>query len=156
MRGRADFSVVAPSSQAPLRRRRARVVELATLALIVLPAIGLVDLTKAAMGVALALLALRVVTPGEARRSINLDIIAMIAFSLGLGARPRRAGWPSRPPTAWRTVDAGRHRAGCGHRRGHPDRHRAAVEQHGCRRDVPGGVATGRAGVEAGHWPSSS
>jgi di/tricarboxylate transporter len=44
------------------------------------------------MGVALALLALRVVTPAEARRSINLDIIAMIAFSFGLGAAVQTSG----------------------------------------------------------------
>ncbi len=93
MRARADFSVVAPYEvKAPLRRRSARVVELATLALIVVTAIGLVDLTKAAMGVALALVALRVITPGEARRAINLDIIAMIAFSLGLGAAADASG----------------------------------------------------------------
>ena len=94
MRGRADFSVIAPlsSGAAPLRRRSARLVELATLALIVLAGSGLVDLTKASLGVALALVALRVITPGEARRSINLDIIAMIAFSFGLGAAAEASG----------------------------------------------------------------
>ena len=105
MRGRADFSVVAPYEiKAPLRRRSARVVELATLALIVVTAIGLVDLTRAAMGVALALVALRVITPGEARRAINLDIIAMIAFSLGLGAAAEASGLAE--SAANRLVDA--------------------------------------------------
>jgi len=93
MRGRNDFSVVAKlDGPAPLRRRSARIVELATLALVVLSGTGLVELTKAAMGVALALLALRVITPTEARRSINLNIIAMIAFSFGLGAAARASG----------------------------------------------------------------
>ena len=93
MRGRAEFSVIAPlSGPAPIRRRSARVVELATLALIVLAGSGLVDLTKAALGVAVALVATRVITPGEARRSINLDIIAMIAFSFGLGAAADASG----------------------------------------------------------------
>lgn len=87
------FSVVAPyDGAAPLRRRSARVVELATLALVVLAGSGLVDLTKAAMGVVLALLVTRVITPAEARRSINLDIVAMIAFSFGLGAAAAQSG----------------------------------------------------------------
>jgi di/tricarboxylate transporter len=89
----SGFSVVAPfDGPAPLRRRSARLVELATLALVVLAGTGLVDLTKAAMGVVLALLVLRVITPSEARRSINLDIIAMIAFSFGLGAAADASG----------------------------------------------------------------
>jgi di/tricarboxylate transporter len=87
------FSVVAPyDGAAPLRRRGARLVELATLALVVLAGSGVVDLTKGAMGVVLALLLTRVITPAEARRSINLDIIAMIAFSFGLGAAAQASG----------------------------------------------------------------
>ena len=93
MAGRTDFSVIAPiDGPAPLRRRSARVVELATLALIVVAGSGLVDLTKTAMGIVVALLALQIITPTEARRSINLDIIAMIAFSLGLGAAAEQSG----------------------------------------------------------------
>ncbi len=96
MRGRAEFSVVAPyEGAAPLRRRSARLVEVATLALIVLAGSGAVDLTKAAMGVALALVAFRVISAAEARRSINLDIIAMIAFSFGLGAAAAESGLAS-------------------------------------------------------------
>ncbi len=87
------FSVVAPlDGAAPLRRRSARLVEAATLALVVLAGSGLVDLTKAALGVVLALLVMRVITPSEARRSISLDIIAMIAFSFGLGAAANASG----------------------------------------------------------------
>lgn len=93
LRGSTEFSVVAPyDGAAPLRRRSARLVELATLALVVLAGTGIVDLTKASLGVALALVLSRVVTPAEARRSINLDIIAMIAFSFGLGAAVASSG----------------------------------------------------------------
>jgi di/tricarboxylate transporter len=93
MRHMSDFSVVAPlAGQVPLRRRSARLVELFTLGLVVAAGTGLVDLTKASVGVALLLLVFKVVTPGEARRSINLDIIAMIAFSFGLGNAAAASG----------------------------------------------------------------
>lgn len=92
-RNRGDFSVVATmDAPPPVRRRSARLVELAVLALVVLAASGVVDLTRAAMGVALALLVLRVVTPGEARRSINFDIVAMVAFSIGIGRAAHESG----------------------------------------------------------------
>lgn len=93
MRSRSDFSVVAPfDGAAPLRRRGARLVELATVVLVVIAGAGILDLTKAALGVALALMAGRVITPSEARRSINVDIIVMIAFSFGLGAAAAQSG----------------------------------------------------------------
>ncbi|CAN5326849.1 SLC13 family permease [soil metagenome] len=89
----SDFSVIAPyAGGSPVRRRSAHLVELAIVALVVLAGTGLVDLTKAAVGVALALVATRVITPTAATRSINLNIIAMIAFSLGLGAAAATSG----------------------------------------------------------------
>jgi di/tricarboxylate transporter len=93
MRDGPDFSVIAPfDDRAPMRRRGRRLVELVTVVFMVVAGIGLVDLTKAAVGVALALLALRVITPNEARRSVNVDVILMIAFSFGLGNAAARSG----------------------------------------------------------------
>lgn len=88
-----DFLLVAPLQEAaPVRRFGARLVELAMLVLVVIAGSGLVDLTRAALGVAAALVALRVVTPAEARRSINLDVILIIGFSFGLGAAAEASG----------------------------------------------------------------
>jgi di/tricarboxylate transporter len=96
MRDRPDFSVIAPfDGRPPMRRRSARLVELITLAFIVVAGTGLVDLTRASIGVALALLVLRVMTPNEVRRSVNLDVILMIAFSFGLGAAAAESGLAS-------------------------------------------------------------
>jgi di/tricarboxylate transporter len=93
MRDRPDFSVIAPlDGRAPLRRRSARLVEVVTLGFVILAGTGVVDLTRAAVGTALALLVLRVLTPNEARRSINIDVILMIAFSFGLGAAASQSG----------------------------------------------------------------
>ncbi len=81
-----DFALVAPLEETtPVRRYGVRVVEATILALVVLAGSGLVDLTKTAVGAALFLVVARVITPSEARRSINLDVILMIAFSFGLG-----------------------------------------------------------------------
>ncbi len=101
MRRRSDFSVIAPyDGSAPIRRRSARLVELSVVVLVVLAGSGLVDLTKAAVGVALALVIARVITPTEATRSINLNIIAMIAFSFGLGAAASTSGLAGETSTA--------------------------------------------------------
>ncbi|MCC5953617.1 MAG: SLC13 family permease [Acidimicrobiia bacterium] len=93
MADRGAFSVIAPFDGAPPRRRRgARLVEVSMLALVVLAATGVLDLTRAALGVALFLVLARVVTPTEAVRSINLNVIVMIAFSIGLGRAVAESG----------------------------------------------------------------
>ena len=155
MRGRDDFSVIAPlSGAAPIRRRSARVVELATLAIIVLAGSGLVDLTKASLGVALALVALRVITPGEARRSINLDIIAMIAFSFGLGAAADASGLAETVADGLVSLTSGLGDWGVvlGVAVATLLAHRAAVEQRGGRPHVPGGAEHGG---QHGHRPAA-
>ena len=88
-----DFLVVSPLDGAvPLRREKARIVELATLALVVVAGLGLLDLTKTALVVALGLVAVRVIRPDEARRSIDLNIILLIAASFGVGAAVAESG----------------------------------------------------------------
>lgn len=92
-RDRHDFLLVsAVEGGTPLRRNRARAVELITLALIVVAGTGMLDLLKASLLAALAVLAIGAITPGEARRSINFEIILMIAASFGLGAAMQESG----------------------------------------------------------------
>jgi di/tricarboxylate transporter len=88
-----DFLVVSPLGGAvPLRREKARIVELATLTLVLVAGLGLLDVTKTALVVALALVALRVIRPDEARRSIDMNIIVLIAASFGIGAAVSQSG----------------------------------------------------------------
>ncbi len=88
-----DFLVVSPLDGAvPLRRNKARIVELATLALVLVAGLGLLDVTKTALVVALGLVALRVIRPDEARRSIDMNIIVLIAASFGIGAAVSESG----------------------------------------------------------------
>lgn len=92
-RGRRDFLLVsAVEGGAPLRRSRARAVELVTLALVVVAGSGLLDLLQASLLAALAVLAVGAITPAEARRAINFEIILMIAASFGLGAAVAESG----------------------------------------------------------------
>ncbi|HEU5300690.1 MAG TPA: SLC13 family permease [Acidimicrobiia bacterium] len=92
-RGRDDFLLVsAVEGGAPLRRNRARAVELITLALIVVSGAGVLSLLKTSLLAALACLAVGAITPGEARRAVNFDIVVLIAASFGLGAAMQESG----------------------------------------------------------------
>jgi di/tricarboxylate transporter len=91
--GREDFLLVsAMEGGIPPRRNRARAVELITLALIVLSGAGVLTLLKASLLAVLACLVIGAITPGEARRAINFDIIVLIAASFGLGAAMEASG----------------------------------------------------------------
>lgn len=91
-----DFSLVAAlDDTAPVRQYGIRLVEATVVALVVIAGTGLVDLTKTAVGAALFLVIARVLTPSEARRAINLDVILMIAFSFGLGNAAAASGLAS-------------------------------------------------------------
>lgn len=81
-----DFLSVAPlHGETPVRREKAWVVQLVALALITTTATGILSLLEASLLTAMALLGSRVITVGEARRSIDLDIIVLMALSFGLG-----------------------------------------------------------------------
>ena len=77
---------------APIRRPGARVVQLVVVALILTTGTGLIDLTRASVAGALALMVSGVMTPNEARRAVNFNVIAMVAFSFGLGAAAATSG----------------------------------------------------------------
>ncbi|HSK15057.1 MAG TPA: SLC13 family permease [Gaiellaceae bacterium] len=90
---RRDFLVVAPfASDPPPRKERAPIVGLTVLALLVLVGTGVLDILAAALLAAFALVALRVLTPGEARDSVDLNVILVIAGSFGLGQAIRTSG----------------------------------------------------------------
>ena len=91
--GRDDFLLVSMvSGGIPPRRNRARAVELITIGLIVVSGLGLLDLLKTSLIAALACIAIGAITPGEARRAINFDIVVLIAASFGLGAAMETSG----------------------------------------------------------------
>jgi di/tricarboxylate transporter len=92
-RGRDDFLLVsAVEGGVPPRRNRARAVEAITVGLILVSGLGILDLLKTSLLAALACLAIGAITPGEARRAINFDIIVLIAASFGLGAAMEASG----------------------------------------------------------------
>lgn len=92
-RDRNDFLLVsAVEGGTPLRRNRARAVELITLGLILVAGTGVLDLLKTSLLAALAVLAIGAITPAEARRAINFEIVLMIAASFGLGAAMQVSG----------------------------------------------------------------
>ena len=81
-----SFLVVAPlGADTPPRREKAPLVALVVLGMLILAATGLLDILVAALVAAFALVALRVLSPAEARGAVNLNIIVLIAASFGLG-----------------------------------------------------------------------
>ncbi len=90
---RRDFLVVAPlSGDGPPREEKAPLVGLIILALLVLAGTGVMDILLAAFLAAFAVVALRILSPTEARDSVNIDVIVVIAASFGLGAAIESSG----------------------------------------------------------------
>lgn len=86
-RDQPDFLLIAPlDGEAPPRREKAPLVGLVLVAVFALAATGLMDILNVSLLAAVALVALRVLTPNEARNSIDLNVIVLIAASFGLGA----------------------------------------------------------------------
>jgi di/tricarboxylate transporter len=85
-RGHADFSVVASlDAPPPARRRHAWAVLVAIAGMIALTVTEALDLMVAALLAGGALVALRVISVTEARRSVNLNVVLTIAMSVSLG-----------------------------------------------------------------------
>jgi di/tricarboxylate transporter len=88
-----DFLVVAPlGGIPPTQPRKAALVTAIGAAFIALTASELVPLLNASLGVAVALLATRVLTPRQARNALDLDILVLIAAAFGLGAAVTASG----------------------------------------------------------------
>jgi di/tricarboxylate transporter len=85
-REQQDFLVVVPlSGGRPLRREKARIVELLVLGLIVVAGTGLMDLLQTSLLIAIALIGFRIITVSEARSSVDIEVIVLMATSFGLG-----------------------------------------------------------------------
>ena len=85
-RDRGEFLAVAPlEGVPPLRRDKAVIVGTVLATFVVVAASGLLSVLEAALLAALAVVVLRVISPSDARRSVNLDVVVVLAASFGLG-----------------------------------------------------------------------
>jgi di/tricarboxylate transporter len=90
---RRDFLLVAPlDGDGPPREEKAPAVGLVIAGLLVLAGTGVLDILPAALLAAFAVVALRVLTPTEARDAVDLDVIVVIAASFGLGQAIETSG----------------------------------------------------------------
>jgi len=85
-RRREEFLLVSPlDGTLPVRRRKAWLVQLATVLFVVAATTNVLDLTQAVLVLAFALAVTRVVTVSEARAGIDLNTVLLIASSFGIG-----------------------------------------------------------------------
>jgi len=90
---RLDFLVVASlDGDTPPRRDKAMIVGVVIVALLGVVGTGLMDILEASLIAAFLLVALRVLSPSEARNSVDLNVIVVIAGSFGLGAAVETSG----------------------------------------------------------------
>ena len=88
-----DFLVVAPlSGIPPTQPRKAAIVTGIVVLFVAVTAFEIVPLLNAALGVAFALIATRVLTLRQARNALDLDILVLIASAFGLGAAVTASG----------------------------------------------------------------
>ncbi|MBW3551462.1 MAG: anion permease, partial [Proteobacteria bacterium] len=88
-----DFLVIAPlGGIPPTQPRKAALVTAIGLIFVVVTSFELVPLLNASLGVAIALMATRVLTLRQARNALDLDILVLIAAAFGLGAAVTESG----------------------------------------------------------------
>jgi di/tricarboxylate transporter len=92
-RDRADFLLVAELDGAPpLTSTRAWIPVTLLLGVVALAAFGVVPILEGALLAALVLVATRVLSPLEARRAIDIEVIVVIASAFGLAAAMEASG----------------------------------------------------------------
>jgi len=90
---RADFLLVAPmAGKPPKATKRAWIPVVALAAVILLAAFGILDILQGALIAAIAVVVLGVLTPLEARRAVDLEVIVVIASAFGLAAAMSSSG----------------------------------------------------------------
>jgi di/tricarboxylate transporter len=88
-----DYLVVTPLFGAvPARKEKARIVQLCAVALVFVAGTGLLSLLQTSLVTAIALIAFGVITSAEAKRSVDLDVILLMATSFGLGVAMSESG----------------------------------------------------------------
>lgn len=92
--------VAAVGGTPPAASRKAWLAGVMVLAVVVMGASGRIPLLEASLLAALALVALGVLTPGEARRAVDLDVMLVLAGSLGLAHALERSGLATHAATA--------------------------------------------------------
>jgi di/tricarboxylate transporter len=91
--GRRDFVAVARLSGDPApRSEQAWIVQLVVAAVLLLAGTGVVDILIAALIAAFVMVAAGVLSVDEARTSVDLDVVVLIAASFGLGAAVQSSG----------------------------------------------------------------
>jgi di/tricarboxylate transporter len=92
-RGRRDFLVVAPhATEGPARLEKAPVVAMVVVGLLVSVGTGFLEIVPAALIAALLVVGLRVLSPGEARDAIDLNVVVLVAASFGLATAMTASG----------------------------------------------------------------
>ncbi|HSL25599.1 MAG TPA: SLC13 family permease, partial [Acidimicrobiia bacterium] len=92
-RDRSDFLLVSSLRPTPGRATsRAWIVGLITLGIVVSASVGLLPILNASLLAAVGLVALRVLTPGEARAAVDLNVIVVIADAFGVAAAVEGSG----------------------------------------------------------------
>jgi di/tricarboxylate transporter len=92
-RDRSDFLLIAPlGGTPPAASRKAWIVGLVALAIVVGAGSGLLPVLQLSLLGAVALVLLGVLTPGEARGALDLDVLLVIAGAFGLAAAMERSG----------------------------------------------------------------
>lgn len=92
-RDTADFLLIAElGGSSPAMTRKAPLVGLIGFLLVFVASVGLMPILNAALLAALALVATGVLTPGEARSAVDLNIVGLIAAAFGLGAAVEASG----------------------------------------------------------------
>jgi di/tricarboxylate transporter len=92
-RDRSDFLVVSRlGGSPPVTTRSAWLVALITITIVLVAGVGLLPILNAALLGAFSLVLLGILTPSEARSSVDLDVVIVIAASFGLGTAVATSG----------------------------------------------------------------
>jgi di/tricarboxylate transporter len=96
-RDRSDFLLVSRlGGTPPGATRKAGLVAIILFAIVVVAGTGLLPILHAALVGCIALVLFKVLTPGEARDAVDLDVILVIAAAFGLGAAIQTSGLAER------------------------------------------------------------
>jgi di/tricarboxylate transporter len=88
-----DFLLVSHlGGSPPVSTRKAIVVGIITAAIVGVAGMGLLPIVHTALLGALLIVALRVLTPAEARNALDIDVLVVIAASFGIGAAIQQSG----------------------------------------------------------------